>query len=311
MTHTAKKNRAEMAYNTQLGQYYLLQRKKSLELGLSKSLTIPYAINYLNQADSQSNVPTIIDFGCSDGTVLNHINKAFSDKVLQIVGMDFNPSVLKKAKRDHPKFNFHSLDIVDGGANNYRNMADVALLINTLHEIFSLYSYNGNFNPEKGYIAIDKAIKNITSTIKPGGIFILFDGVESYSDLSNKVTLELKNKKVETKLLLFQKEYKPYPINIKRVGKLQYEMSLKAFTRFITKYRFLGNIVWDLEREESYQYFNKFEFRQLFEKNNLQIEAINLISPNLGKWTDIVKILDPKITFPYEHILLIGKKKLN
>jgi len=299
-----------MSYDTQIGKYYLLLRKKSLKLGLSKSITIPYVVRHIGEmASKHGDIPTIIDFGCSEGDILNEINSLLQDKVMSLIGLDYNKNIIKKAQKNYPEVEFINHDITTNSLAKFKGNADVALCINTLHEVFSFHSFNGKFKPESGIQAIRETIKNISSTLKPGGIFVMFDGVESYLDLNRKITIELKSTAVEKSLKMFKEEYGPYKIHFKKIRPLVYELDLLSFTRFITKYRFLNSLAWSLEKEESYQYFNKLEFVELFQENDFRIEAMNLLSPNRGIWSDYVNILDSDITFPYEHVLLVGKKR--
>lgn len=302
--------RETMSYDTELGKHYLLLRRKSLLSGLSKSNTIPYVLKYVEALSAASNnsIPHIVDLGCSEGDILNEINNYTRDKVISLTGIDYNRSIIQKAKEKYPSIDFVQKDIFQDSMKEFRNNIDIAIAINTLHEIFSFYGMNGNFNPDKGIKAVLEAIEKIRKMLKKNGIFVLFDGIEHSTPKDKLVKIKLKDKEVEENLHKFAREYVPYHIEINKIDELIYEMSSRDFTRFITKYRFLENTVWNLEREESYQYFNKIQFIQNLKKLGFKIEALNLLSPNIGTWADKVEILTENESFPYEHILIIGRK---
>lgn len=301
--------RENMSYDTELGKHYLLLRRKSLLSGLSKSSTIPYVLKYIDTLSAlNNNIPHIVDVGCSEGDILNEINNLTKDKVKSLTGIDYNVNIIKKAKEKYPGIEFIRKDLVQDSFDEFSNHVDIALAINTLHEIFSFYATNGAFDAAKGVTAVLQAIGKIKDMLRKDGIFILFDGIEQSTPKDKLMRIRLKNKKVEANLQKFMNEYIPYKVEITKIDESIYEISSRDFTRFITKYRFLHSVDWHLEREESYQYFNKMEFIQNIKTLGFKVETLNLLSPNLGTWADSVEILTEDESFPYEHILIIGRK---
>jgi SAM-dependent methyltransferase len=299
--------RQNMSFASDLGKYYLELRKKSLELGSSKAKSIPYIINYIQEFSRNGAAKLkVVDFGCSDGIFLNNI-ASMCPKGIEFTGIDYNESVLDLAKKSYQDLKFLKKDLYNDSVEEISNNFDLAYSINTLHEIFSFYGANGILNFSKGKQAVETSFKNIAKTIRKDGILILFDGIESWRR-DSEVTIELLTDEAEVNFLKFAKEYKPLSIEYLSQGDRKYKMKYQYFTRFITKYRFLNTPVWNLECEESYQYFNRYEFIDMFVNNGFKIESISMISPNIGEWSKHVRVLEHDQYYPEEHILIVGRK---
>ncbi len=302
--------RQNLSYSSDLGRHYLQLRKKSLRLGLSKTTAIPYALRYLEEFPSTSDESLkIADFGCSEGSVLREIQQLTKYNNVEFYGIDFNESLLEKARNIYLDINFYNRNIYQDDFSKWENMFDIALSINTVHEIFSFYGWNGVFNKKKGLKAVRQSLQNIASTIKPNGIFILFDGVEADTGLEEEVKVEFPSTAMEKNFLRFVDEYKPYKLNYKKLRGTTYVLDMFSFTKFLTKYVYIESKVWSLEREESYQYYTKSEFENIFCELGLEIESINQLSPNIGLWNEYVSIKSPGVSFPNQHILIVGRKK--
>lgn len=299
-------NRINLDYNSLLGSAYLKLRNRSLKKGLSKSLVIPYVIKHANDLLKSQDSVTILDIGCSKGDMLNSINKQLSNNKISLIGADFNESLLQKARKSYKDIKFIKHDITSDNTLNFD--VDIALCVNTLHEVYSLYAWNGTFDENIGRKYLHKSLKNIISSIKPGGYFILFDGVESDSHTEDEIIFRVKSEEAIKLMHKFQAEYLPLNVKIEHINDNIYKTDSKSFTRFITKYRFLTNETWELEKVESYQYFTEDEFEVAFDKLGLETETIMLLNPNINKWRSIIEILPDNYSFPNEHILIIGRK---
>jgi SAM-dependent methyltransferase len=307
-SHLADK-RQSFIFSSKLGKYYLKLRKKSLTLGLSKSTVIPYVLKYIDDFSSNPNyIPQIVDFGCSEGYMMNEIYQ-MSHREISLTGIDFNDSIVKTAAEHYPFMDFYDKDIFLDTLKELESSVDIAICINTLHEIYSFYGANGHFSHERGKQAVITSLKNICSTLKPGAVLILFDGIEP-SEPNKDITVKFKTKKSENNFIQFAKEYMPYAVKYEHVDKQTYKVDSRGFTKFITKYRFFDSLVWELEREETYQYFTEQEFISVLNELGLTMESESFLSPNLGEWNDLVEILDQHSKFPTEHVMLIGKKAI-
>ena len=305
--------REKFKYNSSLGNSYLKLREERFLSGKTRAITIFYVLNAIEEAAENSNSPiSILDIGCSDGSILAHINAALKQNKqklpISLTGLDFNQDVIDQAKK---KFNGISFvcDNIIRKRNIIKNKFDIIIVINTLHEIFSFKALKKRFSFNRGKDAVQKTFKNITSLLKPNGKIFLYDGIEHTLHPNSKVVIELNDFSVVENLLKFSKEYRPVSIKLRKLRKYRYELSIKAFTRFITKYRFLDSMTWELEKNESYQYFNESEFEDLFKMNGIRITSKILLSPHIGEWRALVKILTPDVQFPVENTLFIGEKK--
>jgi SAM-dependent methyltransferase len=278
-------------------------------------LVIPYALKYIHKlTDKTTIIPSVVDYGCGEGHLLAHIkrniDRARPTYPVRFVGVDYNSELVKKATEQYPDIEFEHLDLLkEDLQHSLKRKFDIAIAVNTVHEVFSFSSGNGHFDEKKGLRAVRYALKNIIRTIKKGGQFILFDGVEHDGNLKKQIELEILHRPTIDCLKLFQQTYKPMHVKITWLSKDKVRMNLKTFTRFITKTVFLDTPTWKMEQNEMYQYYRQEDFEETFNKLGLSIEAKLLISPNLGLWKSFVKILTPNVSFPHEHILISATKK--
>jgi hypothetical protein len=308
MTKTSKtaELRKSLSFDSLIGQSYLELREQSLKMGLTKSASIPYILRCI--LETKKNHLIIADYGCSDGSFANHVNQMCnSSKTIDFYGIDFNQSVLEIAKKKYDKLTFINKNLYLDNLDDLTAKFDVAYAINTFHEVYSFYGMNGKFDHEKGINAVMTSLKNVIKTIKKGGFLIIFDGLES-QNADQKAKIRFKSTKSLSDFEKFNKTYKPIQENVLQTSEMTFEMSYRYFTRFITKSRFINEPVWQLEQDESYQYFNTNEYLIALKRIGLEIETINTLSPNLGEWSHLVEILDDKLFFPEEHILIVAKK---
>jgi SAM-dependent methyltransferase len=309
-----QQKRVTMDYTSPTAMYYLDLRRKSLAQGLSKARVIPYILFYLNQISTyRSIIPSVIDLGCGEGHMLNQIKtiyeKSQPSSPVRFIGVDYNKSLIKRAGKNYPEIELLNLDIVNDSLKILKNKFDIVMIVNTLHEVFSFHSWNGDFNEKNGKKKVIHTLKNITQILKRNGKLVLFDGVEHPDKPNKKVIIKLLKKTSKDEFLRFVKEYQPIKIKPKWLSDSNVEITTKEFTRFVTKLIFLNTPSWEMEKEEMYQYFTKKEFENVYSKLNLQIDALNLLSPNLGLWNSKVKIISRGCSFPYEHIMITGFKK--
>lgn len=298
--------REDFSFKTKLGKEYIRLRTLSLRLGTSKSMSISYATNYIRNRKFSSTLK-VADFGCLDGEFLSLFKDMSPIKEIDLHGFDYNESLLELGRSNVPEIVYHNRNLFSDDFKDFKNTFDIGFCVNTLHEIYSFYSQNGEFNHQKGIDAVIKSIENMKETIKEDGILVIFDGVDSIH--RNKVIrIRLKTKEALNSFYKFFEEYKFNKISFKKITDDTFDIKYSTFTKFITKHRFLNNIVWEIESEECYQYFTPDEFRSTLEILGTEVEELALFSPNTGKWTEVVEILNSKFNFPDEHILIIGKK---
>lgn len=94
---------------------------------------------------------------------------------------------------------------------------------------------------------------------------MLFNGLENSGDIQESLCIRFRHWQARHHFDTFACEYQPFRISYRELGDLLLvELSLRDFTRYITKSIFLGKSLWQTERLESYQYFNQTEFRAVF-----------------------------------------------
>lgn len=303
------RKRELMSFDSAIGETYLEGMRISLQKGSGKSTISSYIVNKINQIHTFHHHKTvkIADFGSCEGDMLNQIRELVDENHrLDLHGFDYNEHLIDIAKKKFPSMRFHQCNLVDGDFSKYENMFDIGFSVNTLHEIFSFSGSEFSHTSSKRYVR--KALKNIGRSIKPQGILIVYDGVEHEIDGAKKVRIQIEDKNTAHLLRRFETDYLPIPPKVKNLGNNIYEMNMLVFTRFVTKIRFLDSIIWQIEKEESYQYFAKTEFVSELAAAGFTTNTLVLIRNRLGDWKKRLKILTPGVDYPFEHILLICTK---
>ena len=108
----------------------------------------------------QERFKTIADIGCATGAFPNFLNSKFTK--IEIVGIDYKDSLIKKAKKDFPAIDFCFGNVLD--RNSIKKRFDVITLIGVL-SIFDDYK---------------KALDNLISWLNPGGRLIIAGMVSEF-----------------------------------------------------------------------------------------------------------------------------------
>lgn len=259
-------------------------------------------------------LPTrILEAGCGEGQIIGALVDAHGSPAGKhpSIGIDRDLTSLAVARKNYPAIRFLDGDFNDTSLLQSLGQFDLLLLVNALHHVFS-DSYDpslAEINIEQGKTNLRSSFAALAQTIKPGGYLILFDGLEAQGALDAPIQVRFQNPDAWQKFEIFAREYKPFLIQYQRdsVGKVT--LSLRDFTRYITKIIFLGKPLWERERQESYQYFNEEEMRQMLTLNGLFIQEFRLLSVDYDNWLQDVEILTPGIDFPPEHVLITAQKK--
>lgn len=255
----------------------------------------------------------ILDIGCGDGYALNYLKKNCNDlQVENLWGLDKNCDVLDKAKSKYGIKNLLCVDL-NKSWSIIPLQFDIVFSINTFHEVFSEIIRSDEAGVdliEKGKKKIKEIIKILSNHINPNGYLILFDGVESDSPES-LVRFKLVSEFAENAFIKFCKEYKAISINcqcelINR--NKSYMLTLREFTRFITKFKWINSELWDIEKLESYQYFTNQEFIETIQSCDLNVFLNDKFISDIDLWRQNISIIDKNINYPWEHILITAKK---
>lgn len=297
-------------FKSTLGTYYINLRRKGFKNPFTKSLAVECTLKAINEIPPSQNNPTIIDFGCFDGSVLAKIRKEIGKKA-RLIGIDFNKSILKMARKQNKDISFYEKDLYADCFKDLANSSNIAICINTLHEIFSFCDRNDKkaiIDEEKGKQAIIKALTNIATCLKVNGVIILFDGIAPSLPFSKRIIIKFISPKLTRSFLQFAKDYKVHKTYFKIIDESTYRTNVGTFGNFITKYQFLNTPAWKIERDEEYQYFTKEQFIKALGQLNLKVEYLECLSPISNNWQKYIRIIDIDPSIFSIHVLIKARK---
>jgi SAM-dependent methyltransferase len=256
----------------------------------------------------------LLELGCGDGQIIGPLVTAHAQahSIQDSLGVDYKHQSIERCRRAYPEISF-----IVGDFTNHDLLAglghfEIVLLVNSLHEVYSTaYSAEINeINVAKGKQQVEQAMTGASGRLAPGGMLVLFDGLEPSGDIQKRLWIRFKSWQARQRFETFASEYKPFRISYqKSPDPLLVELTLRDFTRYITKSIFLGKRLWQTERLESYQYFNETEFRSALAHLGLVILELHTLTVDYEKWQSEVQIETPNLDFPSEHILILAQKK--
>ncbi|PKN83584.1 MAG: hypothetical protein CVU46_16560 [Chloroflexi bacterium HGW-Chloroflexi-8] len=258
----------------------------------------------------------ILELGCGEGQILGALVQAHpqASNIQESIGVDYDLGSLETARKDYPGIQFIHGDFTNREFLTNLGNFDLILLVNALHHVYSdAYDEElGEVDVPTAKTQVREAFIAILERLNSGGSLLLFDGLEMDGDTRRPVEIRFLQAEAQEAFHQFAREYQPFRIRFTagalHAHKDTIQLSIRDFTRYVTKLIFLGKPLWERERLESYQYFNQEEMLNLFQENSLILTEKQLISVDLQRWQEEIEILSPDIDFPIEHILLIGKK---
>jgi len=261
----------------------------------------------------ETNPPArILEAGCGEAQIIGALVEAHGSLTGEqsSVGIDRDSKALAVARQKHPTIHFIEGDFTDHQLLQSLGKFDLLLLVNALHHVFSdaFDPELGEINESQGKANVRSSFSGLAQTIKPGGYLILFDGLESLGSPDTLIQIRFQTTEAWQKFQTFAQEYKPFKILYQVLPNQGVQLSLRDFTRYVTKIIFLGKHLWERERHESYQYFNETEMCQMFTENNFEILEFRLINVDYDHWLQEVEILTPAVDFPPEHAIITAKK---
>jgi SAM-dependent methyltransferase len=256
----------------------------------------------------------LIELGCGEGQIIGALVEAHAQSIsIQAsLGVDYKRQSIEKCRRVYPGITFIEGDFTDHDLIVGLGQFEIVLLVNALHEVFSTaYSpESGEVDISKGKQVVKQALSSAVELLAPGGMLVLFDGLEPPGDIQKKVWVRFQHWQARQRFDTFASEYRPFRISFQEsTDPLLVEMSLRDFTRYITKSIFLGKKLWQTERLESYQYFNEAEFRATLAHLGLAIGELRTLTVDYEKWRNDVEIETPGVDYPAEHILILAQKR--
>lgn len=303
-----------MQNNEPVWESYWGERQKSLQNPQGKRKAVTAAFQLLEELAERAVRPLrIIELGCGEGHVLAELLKLCAIQDISIkdcVGVDNQIQVIENARLLYPQINFL---IADYGRQRL-DLApfDLVMLIGTLHEV---YSSNHSISPgeidhERGREAVARALCYSASLVADDGHIVLFDGVE-HEQPDLKLIVSFQSLEALDEFRKMAGEYEAFRLTYEELNAPDHiRISMHDFTRYITKTRFINTALWEIEKRESYQYFNENEFRQHLEDLRFEILDVQCSSPHEVDWRKRVRIENADGNFPKESILITGQKNI-
>jgi SAM-dependent methyltransferase len=258
----------------------------------------------------------VLELGCGEGQIVGALftaHPALCDRS-RPAGLDANPRALARCRRDYPALRFVQGDLTDpallGGLGAY----DLVLLVNVIHEVFS-----STVSPDTGVVDVPRAkqragqaLAGAAGLLAPDGWLLLFDGLEPAGAPEDRLRVRFIHSAARRDFDQFASQYRPFHITFTETGdRLCVELSRHDFARYMTKSIFLGKELWERERFESYQYFTEADFCAAFAGLGLELAELRPLSENEEKWRQRVLIETKGEEFPFEHILILARRRTN
>ena len=287
-------------------------RRKRLEDPVGKINAILAAVQLLNDKRSSRGI-RVLELGCGEGHLLDALLNIckHSASVQEYVGVDNRSDVIKRARRLYPAILFLEADYTTNSILDLGKFS-IVMLVNTLHEVYSS-SYDFalvEIDKFVGKRLIKSTLATAAQQVELDGHLVLFDGVEPSLDADRRVILRFRYDDALNEFRSFADEYEAFHITYRELETCnRIEISVRDFTRYITKTIFLGTPLWKIERQESYQYYNEAEFRANLTELGFEITDLRYLSPSHQHWQSRVVIETPGVDFPNEHILIVAKRK--
>lgn len=281
---------------------------------LGKKAAVLAASKLVRQLNQPPGKPVrLLELGCGEGQIIGSLvdGHAQATAISQSVGIDYVPAVVEKCRRTYPGANFMVGDFTDAGLLASLGQFEIVILVNALHEVYSatISEVTGEVDVPAAKTRVRQAFLSAASCAVPGGYLVLFDGLEPPLDPGLKVQIRFLTPQAAEYFNIFCQEYRPFRISPRFLGSsARVELSIRDFTRYITKSIFLGKGLWQTERFESYQYFTRDEFTQVFHDAGLTLVEMRTLTVDEEKWRRTVRIETPGVRFPEEHILIIGRR---
>ncbi len=256
----------------------------------------------------------ILELGCGEGQIIGTLVDAHADvfSIKSSVGVDLSARSLEVCRRRYPHIKFIMGDFTQRDLLAGLGQFEFVLFINALHEVFSacFSAETGEVDVTEAKIRVEEALSSAVERLAPGGFLALFDGLENTGDLQEWLQIRFIDRQARRRFEIFAREYQPFRIAFRETNDpFVVELTVRDFTRYITKSIFLDKQLWQTERLESYQYFNEAEFRDAFARQGLTIRELRTLTVNYEKWRSAVEIETEGADFPTEHILILANRQ--
>jgi SAM-dependent methyltransferase len=264
-------------------------------------------------AERQTDPLRVLELGCGEGQIIGALLSAHAQdcSLAESCGVDFSHRAIMKCRHDYPDLTFLMGDFTDPELLAGLGEFEIVIFVNALHEVYS-NTYSEALQAvdvPRAKAQVEQALASAVARLTPGGTLVIFDGLEPAGDLQGAVHIQFQHWPARRRFESFVREYRPFQIKFQQTADpMQVELTLRDFTRYITKSIFLEKHLWETERLESYQYFNQDEFLAALAPAGLELIEVRTLTVNYEKWRSEVEIKTPGMDFPAEHILLLARK---
>ncbi|MBU4304056.1 MAG: NAD(P)H-hydrate dehydratase [Candidatus Omnitrophica bacterium] len=290
---------------------YLADMLASYEVADGKRKVMELVKKEVRRRLDQGGKVNVASIGCAQAFDLLVLKKEFPDEPnITYMGMDTNPDIIDEAKQVAGDVHFTVQDIVEGDLSDFYGRFDVIMAVNILHEVYSFYGRHRRgdskekIDHELGIFYVKKALENIKKLLTPGGNLILYDGAEvSAHEREEEITIRFKNKSTRRKFYRFAREFLPKQIRYKKAfGGLwnnKVTLTRQDFLRFVCEYLYVDEDRWDIEREESWQYFSIEEYVQVLYELGFTVSVDNFTpARQVERWEKDTEIITKGVGFP-------------
>lgn len=281
--------------NNKKDEYYWAERKKNIDCFWGKGKLINEVSELVGKQQC-----SLLELGCGEGHILGELAKKNPDS--QYFGVDYDEKAIEHATRLYPDVVFIHDSIQNFLIENKKTF-DFIIAANVFHELYS-DAVRKNCNEAK--TDLEQIFNDTISLLNANGLFILLDGLENDNkDLNYRFSIN--DHAILSKYNEFIESYSFLDCSYAHadIGE-EICMNCHDFTRFITKLRFVGEKNWNIEKNETYQYFTEAEFLEMFKNNKLHILKRECFIADIRKWKQ--SIILQQGDYPYEHIILMGMK---
>ncbi|MCG2711101.1 MAG: NAD(P)H-hydrate dehydratase [Candidatus Omnitrophica bacterium] len=289
---------------------YLSDMMASCKIKEGKGMVMDKAADEIERLLAQGSKIAVLSIGCGQAIELRVLKERFHDNPnITYMATDVNPDIIDEAKQAASGVHYNRRDIVDGDLSDLAGRFDVVLVVNVGHEVFNVYGRKDQdttkpVDVELGKKYVRKTIENIKPLLKPHGHLLWYDGAEAAEDERDEIiSIRFKNKDTRKKFYRFAMEFLPKKIRFKKIffGLLRnrVKLSKQDFLRFVCEYLYVGDPRWEVEREESWQYYSIKEAVKVFSELGFTTRVYNFTpSRQAERWEKDIKILTRDADFP-------------
>ena len=289
---------------------YLADMMASCKIKEGKGMVMDKAAQEIETLLAQGAKVAVFSIGCGQDIELRVLKERFPDNPnITYMATDVNPDIIDEAKQAASGVHYSRRDIVGGNLSDLAGRFDVVFVVNVGHEIFSVYGREDQdtskpVDVELGKKYVRKTMENVKPLLKPHGRLLWYDGTEVADDERDEmISIRFKNKDTRKKFYRFAKEFLPKKIRFKKIlfglFRNRVKLSKQDFLRFVCEYLYVDDPRWDVEREESWQYYSIKEAVKVLSELGFTVRVYNFTpSRQTKRWNQDIAILTRDVDFP-------------